>query len=109
MDHKPPPEGVSYSYSHRLRGFIYGDPLEAVIRRLGNSLRTRRAVMVTWGPQDVESKDPPCITVIQFLIHGEYLDVYTYIRSNDMFKAWPYTCTPWLTSQTMSRRDLLNA
>jgi len=88
MDHKPPPEGVSYSYGHRLRGFIYGDPIEAVIRRL---------------------EDPPCITMIQFLIHGEYLDVYAYIRSNDMFKAWPYTCTPWLISQAMSRRDLLNA
>jgi len=90
MDPTPPPEGVSYSYGHRLRGFIYGDQLEAVIRRLGNSPHTRRAVMVTWGPQDVESEDPPCVTVIQFLIHGEFLDVHAYIRSNDMFKAWPY-------------------
>ena len=88
-DPTPPPPGVAYTYGHRLRGSVFGDQLEAVVEKLARAPHTRRAVMATWQPGDIDSSDPPCILVIQFLVHGEYLDATAYIRSNDMVRAWP--------------------
>lgn len=89
LDPQPPPDGVAYRYGHRFRGHIYGDQLEAALRKLASAPHTRRAVMATWAPGDAESGDPPCIVAVQFVTHGDWLSVYGYLRSNDMYRAWP--------------------
>ena len=85
------PEGVSYMYGERLRAHpLSGDQLEAMVKRLRRSPNTRRAVIVTWHhPVDAASTAPPCIMVIQGDITGGYYNHTCYLRSNDIYGAWP--------------------
>ena len=45
--------------------------------------------MSLWNPcESIREKDPPCITVIHPRIIGDYLHLWAYIRTNDMFGGW---------------------
>lgn len=65
-------------------------------RRLANLLRhdpsTRRATFAfISNDEDVDaSKDISCVTAIQFLIRGGRIDLFTFMRSNDLFLGLPY-------------------
>ena len=85
------PEHITYTYGERLNAHpLGGNQLRKIVEKLKNDPSTRRAIAVLWHHSiDMESKDPPCIITIQGDVTGEYYNHTVYIRSNDMFSAWP--------------------
>jgi len=85
------PEGVSYTYGERLRDQpVAGDQLELLTKKLRNSPDTRRAVAVLWSHEaDQASSDPPCLILVQGDVTLGYYSQTAYIRSNDIYAAWP--------------------
>jgi len=50
---------------------------------------TRRAVVMIRHPEiDCNSNNPPCLTIVQFMIRDNWLHTTAYFRSNDMLSAW---------------------
>lgn len=83
------PKDLAYRYGHIIR-FAYGDQVEAVKKAFKDKAETFRTVMSLWNPgESIREKDPPCITVIHPRIIGDYLHLWAYIRTNDMFGGWP--------------------
>jgi thymidylate synthase len=84
------PGSASYGYGNRLRAYFGINQIESMVRQLQKALFTRRAVAVTWDVrQDHLSDDQPCIDLLQAFVQDNKLDLVVYIRSNDMFSAWP--------------------
>ena len=85
------PEGVSYTYGERIFSHPSGgDQYEVFIDKLKRSPYTRRAIIVLWDhSRDRFNDNPPCITVIQGDVSGDYYNHTVYIRSNDIYSAWP--------------------
>lgn len=85
------PEGVSYTYGERLRSHPHAnDQLTELIHKLKEFPETRRAVVVLWSHgEDSHSREPPCIIVIQGDISQGYYNHTVYLRSNDVYTAWP--------------------
>jgi len=86
--------GFEYTYGERILSYNVGgnviNQLETIIEKLKNSRQTRRAMMVLWNPlKDLFEEEVPCITVVQVLIRNNTLHLTSYIRSNDMYLAWP--------------------
>jgi len=81
--------GVSYTYGSRLRNFKGIDQIDTMVKVLQKALFSRRAVAITWDVEkDHSNVTPPCLDLIQAL-DQEKLHMTAYIRSNDIFKAWP--------------------
>ncbi len=85
------PAGTEYTYGNRLRAHAGGgNQIDYIINDLRETKYSRRAVAVTWQhDRDMGSKNPPCWVVVQALVQEEKLYLTCYIRSNDMFSAWP--------------------
>jgi len=68
------------------RGSKKVNQIEVVIGKLRKNWFTRRAVISLWAPEeDLNSKYPPCICLLQAMIRGNRLLVTALLRSND---AW---------------------
>jgi len=78
----------SYEYGQIIRE-EYGDQIQSVLDVWKKNKNSYRTVISLWGKDTIVMKDPPCITVIHPRIRGNVLDMFAYIRSNEMFKAWP--------------------
>lgn len=85
------PEGVAYTYGERLRRHPEGgDQLSTILGRLKSTPDTRRAVAVLWDHAvDQGSREPPCILVVQGDLTSGYYNHTVYMRSNDVYAAWP--------------------
>lgn len=80
---------VAYSYGQRLYDFNGIDQVKAIIKDLKRFQMSRRAVAVLWDPvRDSDSKDPPCVDLVQTSIRDQRAYLTVYIRSNDMYRAW---------------------
>lgn len=80
---------VDYTYGSRLRNFKGINQIEEIINDLKKTNYSRRAVGVTWDVEkDYNNPHCPCLDLIQVLIQDK-LHMTAYIRSNDMFKAYP--------------------
>ena len=83
-------EGVEYTYGSRLRNFNGINQIEALIADLKTNNFSRRAIAFTWDiMKDTGNPKSPCINLINALIQRERVYLTTYIRSNDMYRAWP--------------------
>lgn len=52
---------------------------------------TRRAVMSIWSKDDLTHQgDRPCTVFLQFLVRDNYLELHTYMRSQDVWLGTPY-------------------
>ncbi len=86
-------EGVEYTYGSRLRNFNGINQIEALINDLKTNNYSRRAIAFTWDVmKDTGNPKSPCINLINALIQGDKLYLSTYMRSNDMYRAWPQNC-----------------
>jgi thymidylate synthase len=85
-----PPDGISYTYGHRLRGHFGLDQVDMMVDKLAAAPHTRRATAVLWDPRTDPALDtPPCLTQVVASVVGERL-FFTYVaRSQDVFGAWP--------------------
>ncbi len=65
--------------------------IKAIIKRLENNLEDRAALASLWIPQKhlTEKSNQPCLDAVHVLIRNNKVNLTAYIRSNDMFKAWP--------------------
>ena len=69
---------------------MYYDQIQYIISRLIADKTSRQAIASTWKVEDdMESEHPPCLLVLDYIIRKNKLLSTTYIRSNDMFGAWP--------------------
>ncbi|MEN7981839.1 MAG: thymidylate synthase [Nanoarchaeota archaeon] len=80
---------VEYTYGSRLRNFKGINQIESIIEELKKAIYSRRAVGVTWDiEKDHNNSHCPCLDLIQPLVQDK-LHMTVYLRSNDMFKAYP--------------------
>lgn len=85
------PAGTEYTYGNRLRQHKIGDnQIDFIVSDLKKTKYSRRAIAITWQHEnDMKSSNPPCWVVVQAIVQEEKLYLTCYIRSNDMFAAWP--------------------
>lgn len=82
--------GLEYTYGERLRAYDGIDQIKGLVDELKRNPDSRRALAVTWKVrQDMAGKQPPCVILVQGLIQRGLLHLAAFIRSNDMFRAWP--------------------
>lgn len=81
--------GSSYTYGSRLMDYDGNvNQIQYCIEKLKQAPFSRRAVAVTFNPQlDEENTNPPCLISVQFLTHGNLLNLFAVFRSQDIFKA----------------------
>lgn len=80
---------VNYTYGSRLRDFKGINQIDSMVEQLKDAIYSRRAVAVTWDVEkDHDSSHSPCLDLIQALVQDK-LHMTFYVRSNDMFRAWP--------------------
>ncbi len=78
----------------------YGPHIEKqfnyIIETLTNDKFSRQAIMTIWIQNPEKSKDIPCTISFQFMTRYDYfkksyvLDMYVYMRSNDLILGFPY-------------------
>jgi len=83
-------DGVHYTYGQRFFSQFKIDQIKAIVDELKRKKESRRAYATTWDPNiDANNPQPPCVIGLQATIRNDKLYFTVYIRSNDMFKAWP--------------------
>lgn len=83
------PEGLTYRYGHTIR-CRYGDQLQAVISAFSLKPETYRTVISLWEPlKSLERDDEPCLITIHPRVRNNILDMFAYIRTNEMYRGWP--------------------
>ncbi len=83
-------EGTPYGYGNRMRSLRGKDQIAFIIKRLKEERDDRGACAVTWNVDaDLGIKSRPCILLVQALVEDGRLHLLSYIRSNDMYQAWP--------------------
>lgn len=82
------PENVVYTYGSRLREGI--DQVQHAIEYLKKTPHTRRASVFTWRiHEDMNNKNPPCLTQVTWNVTGGKLQQTCVFRSHDLFEGWP--------------------
>jgi thymidylate synthase len=83
------PEDMTYRYGHTIR-YKYGDQVRTAIEAIKKKPETFRTVLTLWEPlRSMLRDDEPCLTTIHPRVRGGLLDMYSYIRTNEMFRGWP--------------------
>ena len=83
-------EGAHYTYGQRLRDHDGVDQIQEIISMIAKTPHSRRGVASTWNVElDHNSDNPPCLDLFQVSVQNGKLFMTVYIRSNDMFLAWP--------------------
>ncbi len=83
-------DGVEYTYGSRFRNFNGINQVKEMIKELKENNFSRRAIAFTWDVmKDTGNPKSPCINLIQALVQRERVYLTTFIRSNDMYRAWP--------------------
>ena len=87
----------SEDYCHFVNGILVGDgrgngykQVSVLIKKLAGDPNSRRGVIVTWNPLlDAESRDPPCMDMLQFVIRNGKVHARIIFRSQDMLLGLP--------------------
>lgn len=83
-------EGVEYTYGNRLRNHDGVNQIKYMIEELRKENYSRKAIAFTWNvSKDCGSPKAPCLDLVQALVQDDILYFTAYIRSNDMYRAWP--------------------
>ncbi len=80
------PEGIAYTYGERL---LESDQVKNAIKKLKEIPHTRRAFAFTLRFGDINSDNPPCLTMINWNIQRKKLFQTAFFRSQDMFTGYP--------------------
>jgi len=84
-----------------------GNQFENVVKLLKERPSTKQAIVQVLKPEDlfVKTKDLPCTMSLQFLVRDNKLEMYTYMRSNDVIKGFIHDvfCFTFL-QEIMARR-----
>jgi len=83
-------KGVNYTYGALLRDHDGIDQIAEMKAHLKKDFFSRRAVGVTWNvAKDYNNSHAPCLDLVQALVQDNSLIMTAYMRSHDMFKAYP--------------------
>ena len=90
--------GPMYGYQWRHFGAPYGgtqrgiDQLSAVVEKIKTDPKSRRILMTTFNPAQVdEGVLYPCHSIVtQFFVEDGFLDMFCYNRSSDLFLGLPF-------------------
>lgn len=94
------PEGISYTYGNRLRGFfdpVHGtaDTLETAAALLAADVETRGAYISLWDtghdlvlPEEEDERSRPCLTTLFFRKWEERLSLTATYRAHNLLTAW---------------------
>lgn len=100
-------EDLAYNYGHRLRAKWGLDQIDSLVTEITRSGSSRRALASLWDPAtDAESAEPPCLTTVQVALREGRLHTSAYIRSNDMFRAYPLNAAALASLQESVRARL---
>lgn len=63
--------------------------ITSIVERLAKSPNSRRAIAITWVPEiDIQSREPPCLQIVQCFIRNNQLHMTVVFRSHDMLSAY---------------------
>lgn len=83
-------DGVEYTYGSRLRNHDGINQIEEIIKELKRENYSRRAIAFTWNvAKDCKNTKAPCLDLVQALVQDDIVYLTAYLRSNDMYRAWP--------------------
>lgn len=80
-----------YTYGERLNAWGHEEinQIDYVVRKLKETVHTRRAVATTWDPRlDSNHDEVPCLNHFVFMERQGFVDLSVMVRSNDMYGAW---------------------
>ena len=98
---------ISYNYGHRLQTKWGMDQIDSLVSEVERSGLSRRALATLWDPAtDIGSTEPPCLTTVQVALREGRLFTMAYIRSNDMFRAYPLNAVALASLQETVRSRL---
>lgn len=98
---------VAYNYGSRLQSYWGTNQIESLASELSRSGHSRRALASLWDPvKDGQSETPPCVTTIQTVVREGRLHLIAYIRSNDMYRAYPFNAAALAELQAIVARRL---
>ena len=87
--HGDEPETVTYRYGHTMR-FRYGDQITEAMTILKRKHESFRPVITLWQPlESMIRDDEPCLITVHPRLRSGVLDMFAYIRTNDMYMGWP--------------------
>jgi thymidylate synthase len=83
-----PPE-TTYRYGYTMRS-QFGDQIAKALDILTGKAESFRPVISLWEPyQSMVRDDEPCLITVHPRLRDGQLDLWAYIRTNEMFRAWP--------------------
>jgi thymidylate synthase len=98
------------AYGPRLFGMRGHDQVASLIKTLGESRDSRRAVIQLFNAEDIAAKprpkEIPCTCSFQFMIRRERLDMITFMRSNDAYWGLPHDVFAFTMLQEIIARSL---
>jgi thymidylate synthase len=72
------------------------DQIKELLEGIKNNPTSRRHILTAWNVSDIKSMAvPPCHTLAQFYVDGEFLDCALYQRSGDVFLGVPYNISSY--------------
>ena len=72
------------------------DQIKELLNGIKNNPTSRRHILTAWNVSDIKSMAvPPCHTLAQFYVDGEFLDCALYQRSGDVFLGVPYNISSY--------------
>jgi|SRR5689334_5294109 len=100
-------ESSAYTYGERIQVHWSKDQWIAMSEELRRSAFSRRAVASLWDPiTDPGSKNPPCLITLQGTVRQGALFLTAYIRSNDIFRAYPLNAAALAQAQVRLGEEL---
>ena len=81
------------------------DQIQRAIDTITNNPTSRRIIVSAWNTADIDQMAiaglPPCHTMFQFNVRGEYLDCQLYQRSADLFLGVPFNIASYALLTSM--------
>lgn len=97
------PDGTSYTYGSRFHSY---NQIEIIKDKIRENKYSKRCFMTTWNVKDLDNSTPPCVISFQVNIQNDKLYATSYIRSNDMFRAYPLNAFGLRKMQKLICEDL---
>ncbi|MBI29473.1 MAG: Thymidylate synthase 2 [Alphaproteobacteria bacterium MarineAlpha5_Bin11] len=83
-------------YGVQWRDFGGIDQVQSLIKGLQNDPNSRRHIISSWNPSDLQNMAlPPCHIMAQFFVHEKRLSCQLYQRSCDMFLGVPFNISSY--------------
>ncbi|HTJ49417.1 MAG TPA: thymidylate synthase [Cyclobacteriaceae bacterium] len=93
---------------HGMYGHRIAQNISEIVNKLKKDPSSRQAVLQIYSASDlkVATKDTPCTIALQFLIRKGKLDLYTTMRSNDLYWGLPYDLFQFTMLQEIISNEL---